>query len=346
ERLAFAALFVWITTAVGALPGPGVLFDVTIFRTETAMDYSGIMGLAMQMIVGLEGATGAQIAILDRIENTHQFWVNTAAVLCEKTGDPFCEEDVRFMTANTEPAGMSRIIEYSVDGKAKRVCAVLPPVETIDPTYVAEAFGQGIPAIGQTPGTQETAAWLSLYHAAHCLDGELSEIEDERAATFATLGLAILQGHPGFTPGIHRADWRKLAVMSGYGSAYWGAGIAERVFLDMWKTEAAEEIRATLNCDITVVGNTSIDIESIPRDTKIPDDERCVGPIDMATGQRTTGGTGVVSDSNLWIWMYGTGGVDAPPEPYAYTKLFASMQLAARYALDTANQLTLTSSPP
>lgn len=330
-----------MTAAVGALPVSGLPFEATNFPTEKAMDYSGIMGLAMQMIVGLEGTTGAQIAILDRIEDTQQFWVNTAGILCAKTGDNFCEEDVRFMTANTEPAGMSRIIEYTSNGQTKRVCAVLPPVETIDPTYVSEAFGQGIPALGQTPGTQETAAWLSLYHAAHCLDSELSEIEDERAATFATLGLAILQGHPGFTPGIHRADWRKLAVMSGYDSSYWASGIIERVFLDMWKSEAADEIRVTFNCDVTIIGNSSIDIESIPRDTIIPDDERCVGPIDPNTGQATSGGDGVVSDSNLWIWMYGTGGIGAPPEPYNYTKLFANMQLAARYALDTANHLTI-----
>ena len=66
---------------------------------------SSIVAAAMQLVAGLEGASGMPIAFLDRIEDPALFWARSAAILCDKTGDTFCDDQVQFMTANTEPLG-------------------------------------------------------------------------------------------------------------------------------------------------------------------------------------------------------------------------------------------------
>lgn len=290
-------------------------------------------------IAALESVSGVQIAVLDRIEKTELFWARSAAILCQKTGENFCSEDVRFMTANTEPLGQSHIIEYKVgqSGQPRRVCAVIPPIPNIDPASVAEAYGQPHPGLMQVPTSTEAAAWLMLYHVSHCLDTELSDAEESRAGALATLALTLLEGEPRFTAGVHRSPARMMAVMTGRASAYWAAGTGERILLDMWKNETATVLRDQYNCYAIVSQNASIDIESIRRDPRLPIENTC------ASGQDGYVSTQVnVTDSNLWLWMYGQdgyGGIGAPPITYTPMKGFTSMEEGARYVLTTANQL-------
>lgn len=295
-----------------------------------------LASMVLALITTMESVSGVPIAQLERIDDTQAFWVRTAAILCTKTGDPFCDTDVRFMTSNTELSGGSQIIEYQVNGKGavKKVCALLPPIDEIDPSYVGEAFGSTFMAPDQYPSNLVTAQWLMLYHAAHCMDTQFNQAEEDRAKAFATLGIAMLQGGPGFTPGIHRAEWRQMAVISGSTPAYWAAGTGERILLDMWKNQAAGILQTTYNCDAKIVVNTSIDIEKITRAKTLDQGQDC-----SSTGQSGRG-TGIVSDNNLWIWMYGNGGLGAPPVRYTpmaawggdYTKAYA-------YMWNTASQL-------
>jgi hypothetical protein len=245
---------------------------------------------------------------------------------------------------------MSRIIVYQTPaGVQKKVCAVLPPVENPDPTMVAEAFGGTIPQASQVPSYDETAAWLTLYHATHCLDTTGTDDEEDRAAAFATLALTLLRGDPVFTPGNTRAAGRQLAVLSGKEAAYWAAGVGERALLDVWKGEAAAVLRRTMGCDVTVAKGTSIEIEAIRRDDDLRDGQDCAPPVTRTTapsslnprgtvvGQGTP--KGVVTDANLWIWMYGQGGVGAPPQPWTWGKLFANAQDASSYMLAASTEL-------
>lgn len=291
----------------------------------------------LAFIAALENVSGVPIAVLDRIDNTEQFWVRSAAILCQKTNDPFCDTDVRFMTSNTEPMGQSHIIEYKAgNGELKRVCAIIPPIPNIDPAFVAEAYGKPHPGVSQVPASVEAASWLMLYHASHCLDSALSDAEEDRAVALASLSLTLLEGHPRFTAGVHRAPARMMAVMTGREAAYWAAGTGERILLDLWKDEAAEKLRSQAGCYVVVSKSSSIDIENIVLSRRIDQSDTCTPGDEAATPQAT------LSDANLWLWMYGQGGapaLGAPPMPYSPMKTFASMETAASYVLSTANFL-------
>jgi len=308
---------------------------------------SPLMAAVFSLIAGLEASTGHPIAFLDRIEDPQRFWARTAAILCQKTGDNFCDTDMRFMTSNTELTGFSQVIEYRVGNAVKRVCAILPPVDWVDPTVVGEAFGTGIPTSSQLPSSANTQAWLTLYHAAHCLDSQGNDFEEKRATAFATLGLSIISGDPAFTIGTRRSPPRLLAVISGKEAAYWAAGVGERVLLNLWKQEAVDRLRHEYGCDAISVASTSIDIERIPRDAALKKGEDCSsetpseGGAFMGVGSTFASGTakGVVTDANLWIWMFGNGGLGAPPKPWQPMKIFPSPSDAARYTLDVAENL-------
>lgn len=291
---------------------------------------SQLMAAVFSLISGLDSSRGMPIAILDRIDDTQMFWARTAAILCQKTGDNFCEEHVRFMVANTEPMGMSRVLEYTTNGVTKRVCAVLPPIDAVDATSLGESFGTGMPTPDQTPNSEMTQAWITLYHAAHCLDTNGAPEEEKRAATFATIGLTIVAGDPTFTGGMRRSPARQLGVISGQESAYWGAGVGERLLLNLWKQEAANKLRYNYSCNASVIENTSIDVENIKRDAALKPEESCTPGVTM---------NGVVSDANVWIWMYGTGGLGVPPEAWLPMKMFSSATNAAGYAIETAESL-------
>lgn len=297
---------------------------------------------AIAFIPYLEKSSGLKIAVLDRIEDTQLFWARTAAILCQKTNDPWCSQDVQFMTANTEPSGFSQIMQYKVEGGAtKQVCAVLPPVTAIDPSYVGEAFGTQFTNVAAYPSNDEMSAWLILYHAAHCLDNTATPNPEARATAFATLGLSLMQGSPVFVPGINRDAATRIAVMTKIDAAYWAAGTGERILLDYWKNIVAYKLRTGYGCNVNVVQNTSINVEAIPRQSSLPQGGDCSS---SAVGTGNGGGSGggantTLTDANLWIWMYGNGGLGAPPAAYSAFAPLGSAQAAADYILQTANTL-------
>jgi hypothetical protein len=295
-----------------------------------------IKAAVIAFVAALESVSGVPIATLDRVDNTQEFWGRSAAILCAKTGDNFCDDDMRFMTQNTEPSGFSQIIEYKVGktGETKRVCALLPPVDTIDPSYVAEAFTGSFAREDEYPSETSMSAWLYLYHAAHCLDSAMSDREENRAVAFATLGLTILQGDPLFSSPNRAGQSRRIATMIKNNSAWWAAGTGERILFDQFKGEAASILRKKYNCNAQIVASSSIDTTKIGRANKLAPGEDCAQA--ATTGIRNPG---VVSDANLWIWMYGSGGLGAPPVDYTPAKMFSSMKAAATYTLTTANKL-------
>lgn len=295
-----------------------------------------IKAAVVAFIAALESVSGMPIATLDRVDNTQEFWARSAAILCDKTGETFCDTDMRFMTQNTEPSGFSQIIEYkSKTGATKRVCAILPPVDSIDPSYVAEAFTGGFTVEDDYPSNASTAAWLYLYHAAHCLDTPTgSATEENRAAAFATLGLTILQGDPRFTYPNETGQSRRIATMIKNSSAWWAAGTGERILFDQFKAETADVLKKKHGCNAQVLAATTIDTTKIPRANKLTAGQDC-GQV----GNGSARSPGVVSDANVWIWMYGTGGVGAPPVDYSPAKMFKSLNDAATYTLSTANKL-------
>ncbi len=300
--------------------------------------------MVLALITTMESMSGVPIAQLERIDDTQQFWVRTAAILCTKTGDPFCDTDVRFMTSNTELSGMSRLIDYKVGGTGptKKVCAILPPIPQIDPSYIGDAFGSPYLPPDQYPSNLVTAQWLMLYHAAHCMDTQFNQQEEDRAKAFATLGIAMLQGSPGFTPGIHRSEWRTMAVLSGSTPAYWAAGTGERILLDLWKNQTASILQTRYNCDARIAVNTSIDIEGISRETRLATGQDCSATrsYGSSTSSQAGRGTGIVSDSNLWMWMYGNGGLGAPPVTYTPMAAWGGDYRAGyAYIWTTASQL-------
>lgn len=294
-----------------------------------------IKAAVIAFVAALESVSGVPIATLDRVDNTQEFWARSAAILCAKTGDNFCDDDMRFMTQNTEPSGFSQIIEYKVGatGETKRVCALLPPVDNIDPSYVGEAFTGSFAREEDYPSETSMSAWLYLYHAAHCLDSAMNDREENRAIAFATLGLTILQGDPLFSAPGRSGQSRRIATMIKNNSAWWAAGTGERILFDQFKAETASILRKDYNCNAQVVAATTIDTTRIGRERRLEPARDC--------SQAVTGvqNPGVVSDANLWIWMYGSGGLGAPPVDYTPVKMFNSMNAAATYTLTTASKL-------
>lgn len=295
-----------------------------------------IKAAVISFVAALESVSGVPIATLDRVDNTQEFWARSAAILCAKTGDNFCDDDMRFMTQNTEPSGFSQIIEYKVGatGETKRVCALLPPIDNIDPSYVGEAFTGSFARESVYPSETSMSAWLYLYHAAHCLDSAMNNTEENRAIAFATLGLTILQGDPLFTRPGQSGQSRRIATMIKNDSAWWAAGTGERILFDQFKAETASILRKDYGCNAQVVAATSIDTTRLARDSRLEPGQDCSQA--GGTGGRSPG---VVSDANLWIWMYGTGGLGAPPVDYTPAKMFSSMNAAVTYTVTTANKL-------
>lgn len=297
---------------------------------------------ALAFIPYIEKSSSQKIAVLDRIEDTQLFWARTAVILCDKTKDPWCAQNVQFMTANTEPSGFSQIIQYSINGgPTKQVCAVLPPVETIDPSYVAEAYGTLFSNVRDYPNYDEMGAWLILYHAAHCLDNTATPNPEARAVAFATLALSLLQGSPVFVPGVNRDAATRIAVLTKMDAAYWAAGTGQRILMDFWKNMVAYKLRTTYGCNVSIVQNTSINVEAIRRDRRLPQGGDCSS---SASGQGNGMGSGggantTLTDANLWIWLYGNGGLGAPPAPYSPFEPLGSVQAASDYILATANTL-------
>lgn len=295
-----------------------------------------INAAAFAFITALESISGVPIVVLDRIDATEVFWERSATILCEKTGDSFCGEDVSFLTNSIEPSGFSQIIEYKTNGTGptKRICAILPAIPNIDPVYIAEAFTGGLTVESQYPSQPSMSAWMLLYHAAHCLDSTFSDQEENRAVAFATLGLTILQGDPLFSYPGQTGQSRRIATMIKNDSAWFAAGAGERILLDQFKTEAALELRTDFNCNAAVLGATTIDTTNIAKENSLAADQNC------AINENGSRNQGVVSDNNLWIWMYGGGGLGSPPSEYQPVKMFSDMKAAATYTINTASTLS------
>lgn len=314
--------------------------SVAVIAASATTAFAGeYLDQAVAFVANLEDATGMKIAVLDRMEKTEEFWARSAAILCEKTGDNWCSDDVMFMTSNTEPSGQSQILQYIPKGTSttKVVCAIIPPLADIDPSFVGEAYGTMYNNAAQYPTRDEMAAWLTLYHAAHCLDTTATVNSEERATAFATLGLGLMQGGHGFVPGLHRVAARRIAVMTQLDAAYWAAGTAERILLDHWKSQVAYILRTSYGCSVTITPNSSIDIERIRRESELPEGMDCSSPTENGSG----GGRTTLTDANLWIWMYGEGGLGAPPVAYRpFAAVGGASRTAAKYVLDTANSLS------
>jgi hypothetical protein len=263
----------------------------------------------LALITTMQNVSGMPIAILERQDTIEQFWARSAAILCTKTGDTWCSSDVYFMSDDTTLTGWSKVIKYkNKDGVQKQVCAILPPITELTPSYLADAFGTSYLGPTNYPAGTITADWTMLYNAAHCLDQNFDAQEEKRAKAFATLGLAMLDGNPVFTAGAQQSSWRQLAKISNDQGAYWAAGTGERILFDLWKNQTATILGQNYGCNASVVANTSIDTENIPRDQALTAGQDC---------SAGNGSQGTVTDSNLWVWMYGTGGIGAPPITYA-----------------------------
>lgn len=304
---------------------------------------SDLASAVLALITTMESVSGMPIAILERHDKTEVFWARTAAILCDKTGDTWCDTDVRFMTDNTELSGGSRIIEYKNEegGEIKRVCAITPPIRELHPSYLGDAFGAPFQAPGGYPGGTVTADWLMLYHAAHCLDTTFQPIEEKRAKAFATLGIALLDGNPTFTTGQQQSAWRQLGILSGDAAGYWAAGVGERVLMDLWKNQAATILSTNYGCNAKIVANSSIDIEKIKREKQLAAGEDCSST--GGDGSSASTATGIVSDSNLWIWMYSNGGLGAPPITYQPMQTWGGdMRSGYTYIWQTANSLSVS----
>jgi hypothetical protein len=148
-----------------------------------------------------------------------------------------------------------------------------------------------------------------------------------------------------FLPGRVRSSSRQIASMTGKASAYWAAGTGERILMDLWKEETSDRLRREYGCYPIIKQNSSIDIERIQRDARIPDGQNC----SMGAGGNGGGRTnpqGSITDANLWLWLYGpqNGGdsspkLGVPPKDYTAFKTFSNFNTAASYVLDTANKL-------
>lgn len=311
----------------------------------------------LAFITALESVSGMPIAILERKDKTEQFWARTAAILCEKTKQGWCEEHVRFMTSNTEPLGQSQIMEYDFDGKGtKKVCAIIPPIANVDAWSISQAFGAPMLNIDALPSSIESASWLMLYHAAHCLDTKFDDVEEKRAKAVATLAVSLLGGNYAFTAGRIRSPARNLAIMSGEDAAWWAAGTGERILFDLWKKEASYKLQSTYNCYAVTTTASTIDTESIKRATSIPAGQNCAMQPGNPSGLPIKQGNNpqaVVSDENLYLWMFGpevvgsqpyAGSttwpkVGAPPESYYPLKSFRTMEEGVSYIIQTSDAL-------
>lgn len=324
-------------------------------------EFAGILaGVALQVVTALEAVSGMPIAILERTgDDPKMFWERTTEILCEKTESFFCEEDVHFMTANTNPMGFARIIAYeNNEGQQRLVCALLPPVPNISPSFAATGISAGgLFSYQNLPNEDHTEAWLTLMNAARCLDREGSKFEEKRADAFATLALTLMEGDPIFTNGIDITAARFFSGMRNEPTMRWSANVGERILLDLWKGEAAQVLNQNHGCAASLAHSTNIDVPSIPRDTALPM-YRCAGitTYNWYEGQShvSFGLQGDVTDRNLHLWMYGEespqkfwGGyyvgdapvLGAPPKPWTPFKMFQSYEAAVEYIWQTADSI-------
>lgn len=289
-------------------------------------------------VVDVEAASGRPIAILERSDNDpNKFWYKAMQALCEATGDNWCEEEVRsILTDTTNQLGWARVITYRDENNATRVvCALLPPRPGLYPGYVATAVSSGA-VLGQyeLPTARETEAYLWLLHTASCLNDAGDAKEQKRADAYATLALTLIEGDGEFVGAFDETPSRLFNPWRNPTETRWATNVGERLLLDLWKDETADQLRQ-IPCTVTVVPSIDINTDFIERDAQIDGSDDCQSS--TPSGFKS----GKVTDENLWIWTGNYGGptISMPPEPYSPFKMFDDGKAAATYIWTTANKL-------
>jgi len=309
---------------------------------------SALPSQAVAVITALERVTKMPIAVLERTgDDPGQFWYRAAAILCKKTGDNWCEEDLQILTDTTNPMGWARVLTYiprdasGNQGKvAKKVCVILPPRPGISEGYAAAGLaGGGAYTHDELTSSAETEAFLYLMHAGNCQNVNGDAKEEKRADAFAALTLTLLEGDPAFLSGADVTPARKFSTYRNRESTSWAVSVGERILIDLWKREAAEVLKTAYSCDARVVPSQNINTQGIQRDQALPAGQDCTNTMGPPRGD--------VTDGNLWLWTGGRGGfygapaakVPLPPKPYQPFKGFATLDEAVKYAWQTAGSI-------
>ena len=284
---------------------------------------------AIGVVSALERATGMPIAILERTgDDPGAFWYSAMQTLCSKTGDNWCEGDVQVLSDTTNLLGWARVLTYTPQGSSttKRVCAILPPQPGVSAGYVATGLaGGGVFSYRDLPSQEEAEAYLYLIHAAACMSsGQNAGAEQQRSDAFATLTLTLMEGDQSFLSGSDVSAGRKFAAFRNAGANGWAAGVGERILIDYWKGQVADNLRNARGCNVTVVASQSIDTQSIQRDPSLSPLASC-----------GSNSTGTVSDSNLWLW----GQAGSIPSYGAFAS-FGSMDDGVKYAWGAAGSIS------
>jgi len=294
---------------------------------------STLITAALKLIIGLEQVSGMPIAVLERTgDDPASFWARTAQILCDKTEENWCEEDVQFMTANTNPLGFSRVITYvGKGGVEKKVCAILPALETVSSSFAATGISGGaVFTAEQLPESDYMQAWILLNNAARCLDQSGGAEDQQRADAFPSIGLMIMSGDTAFASPYTIGPSRYFQRYRNANVNRWATNVGERVLFDHFKTEAASEISQISGCSGQAIGSTRMDTDRIPRDSQLQQSDYC--------HQGQTGSPARVTDSNLHLWMSYVG---APPNAYEAFEIFnGSQREAASYIWSAAGQIS------
>jgi hypothetical protein len=293
------------------------------------------------LVPAIQAQAGVPIAVLDRYDNApDEFWYQAMKKFCEVTGDNWCDDELTIIQDTTNQLGWTRKFQYKGDdGSTKEVCAVLPPRPGITAGYVASALYGSALSSSKIPSNESSETWLFLMHLATC--GSTGAANDEKQAdAFATTALALIEGDPGFVAGTSISDARFFAAYRNTTSNRWAVNVAERILLDLWKNEAAAELRAQ-SCRVSVTASTDLNTDYIDRQGSLPDDGDCTS--EPSRGSFVASGN--VTDSNLWLWTSGRPGSSSPrtglpPQAYTPFKSFADYSAAVTYMWKTSVSLS------
>jgi len=281
-------------------------------------------------------ATKRPIAVLQRVDNDPgEFWYKAMQSLCEATGDNWCEDDVRFLSDSTNQLGWARVITYINDlGQSKTVCALLPPRPGITAGYAATAISGGTAyPFHEVPSNQEMEAWLWYLHMGSCQNDTGSEVEQKRAAVFATIMLTLAEGDPQFVGAYDVSPSRLFNKMRFPNQTRWGTNLGERLLLEQWKKDTAQALK-DLGCNAVAVPSDDMNTDYIIRDATLS--SNC---LDNQTGYLS----GSVNDQNLWLWTQpgNSYGISLPPVPHVPLSMFFSRPAGMQYIWKTAGDLAV-----
>lgn len=297
-----------------------------------------LLGEAQKVVAGLEKMSGRPIAILTRVDtDPGVFWYKAMQVLCAKTGDNWCDDQLStVLTDTTNQMGWARVLTYKdKTGKVKTVCAMLPPRPGLDAGYAATALaGQVTISWDGLPTNDEMGAYLWLMHAASCLNEAGNNLEEIRADVFATLALTLIEGDWQFVGNYAVSPSRLFNPIRHPDQTRWATNVGERLLLELWKQQTADRL-GKIPCNVTVTASQDLNTDYITRDASLPAGQDCTNA--------SPGGylTGTVTDQNLWIWTGNFGGATfaMPPKPYIPFMMFDTYDEAITYMWGTSNQL-------